>query len=82
MNAIRFAVGFAAGLADSFCSIETRDRIMRSVARTGRTLDGFDLAADICSAGRRFRQRFIPRKHLGNRVPPAEIDFDLFEDRR
>lgn len=57
MNAIRFAVGFAAGLADSFASIETRNRIMRSVARTGRTLDGFDLACDICSLGRQFRRR-------------------------
>lgn len=78
MNTIRFAVGFAAGLAESFCSIQTRNRILRSVEHTGRRSDGFDLACDICSAGRRFRQWFIPRKHFGGTVDhSAPIDFDL-----
>lgn len=53
---VRFAVGFTAGLADSFTSIETRDRILSAVACTRHRLDGFDLAADICSMGRRLRR--------------------------
>ena len=79
MNALRFIVGFAAGMADSFTSIETRNRILSSVKCTSARLNGFDLAADICSIGRRFRQRFIPRKHLGDRRISGKIDFDLWD---
>ena len=59
MNALRYIVGFAAGLADSFASIETRNRILSSVKCTIARLNGFDLAADICSIGRRIRQKIL-----------------------
>lgn len=57
LSVLRFVVGFVAGLADSFASIEVRNRIFGSVAYTGKTVDGFDMAADICSVGRKLRSK-------------------------
>ena len=58
MNALRFIVGFAAGILENFNSQASR-KLIRSVAYTGKTVDGFDLAADICSIGRRYRARIF-----------------------
>lgn len=58
MNVIRFAVGFAAGILDSFNYPASR-HLIRRVAYTGKTMDGFDLGADICSIGRRYRARIF-----------------------
>lgn len=80
MNAARYAIGFAAGLADSFCGIEARNQILNIAERTRARSDGFDFAADLCLSGRRFRQRFIPRKHLGGRTVPIAIDFNLSDE--
>ncbi len=55
MSFAQYATGFVGGLADSLCSIATRDRIMKLVRYTA---SGFDLAADICSRARRIRAWF------------------------
>ena len=79
MPIIRFAVGFAAGLADSFASIKTRDRIMASVEYTGHTLDGFDMAADLCSTGRDIIRKIAVRFV---RTPTLHIDPESICDGR
>lgn len=66
MNALRFATGFAAGAFDGLGWIGARDALWRCIKPTGRAVDGFDMSAD-----------WFVRRHLGDRVSPAEIDFDL-----
>ncbi|MDF3208384.1 MULTISPECIES: hypothetical protein [Mesorhizobium] len=51
MSALRFCIGFAAGILDGFGTIRARDRILRLVRYDGATMNGFDRAADMFSYG-------------------------------
>lgn len=55
---VRFAIGFASGILDSF-NYQVSHKLLRCVAYTGKTMDGFDLGADICSIGRRYHARIF-----------------------
>lgn len=46
MNALRYTIGFIAGIFDGLGMIRTRNRILRSVCYDGSTANGFDLSAD------------------------------------
>lgn len=51
MNALRYAVGFIAGILDGFGTVRIRDRVLRLVRYDASTLNGFDRAADLFSRG-------------------------------
>lgn len=52
MNALRYCIGFAAGILDRFGTVRARDRILQMVRYDASTLNGFDRAADLFTVGR------------------------------
>ncbi len=52
MSALRYCIGFAAGIIDRFGTMHARDRILRLVRYDASTLNGFDRAADLFTPGR------------------------------
>lgn len=52
MTALRYCIGFLAGILDGFGAVRIRDRVLRLVRYDASTLNGFDRAADLFAAGR------------------------------